>query len=553
MAHRARAALVAAASSVLVPVLLVANPTAAQALDPGQLITRTIPRTVQGLAGWDVVAAAEGLTGAAADAAAAAGAAAAGGASIGVGTGLAAVTAAGLAGAGVGYAAYNAPGWAQAEWARRHAQDPTWSGGTKFDWTERGYHAPKGSISVSHLVNGPNGAISVQGVITAYGTGYISVNGGVECSDGQGGQGFSYYGGYGLSNAVWEYSVTPANCPTGNIVGLWALSSDAPNEQRVQVALAVPKTYRIHTHLDCIADDGVLKAVDTYSAQWIHGDDPAPAPPAATCPAGTHVVGVDQAVEDVNPDPADPDGGREVIYKRTPDPRETDVNDPWAKCLARAGSTPCTLATDPGYDPTPDPVTKKVPDPKSCTWGGIPLPVTECTPARQPGPGEDPAPDPTPSPGPIPGGAGQPTDADGRRCFPSGWSMFNPVQWVLRPLTCAFIPTPGRLDTRVQDVQDAATDTAPGKVLGAVGGWVTAIGTWDDTPGDCHGLRIPLTLPGHDYSFSPFDACAEPTATVATYSRTWGTIAIWLGAGLCALNVLAGAFGIALPWRGDEA
>lgn len=46
--------------------------------------------------------------------------------------------------------------------------------------------------------------------------------------------------------------------------------------------------------------------------------------------------------------------------------------------------------------------------------------------------------------GTIPGGAGQTApDADQktRNCFPTGWAALNPVEWVLKPLRCAFEPS----------------------------------------------------------------------------------------------------------------
>jgi hypothetical protein len=87
--------------------------------------------------------------------------------------------------------------------------------------------------------------------------------------------------------------------------------------------------------------------------------------------------------------------------------------------------------------------------------GGAPLndPNTDGDPATRSnlGPDSQPAPVQSPTvtgtiPGTptVPGGGGAPAagaDQQTRNCFPTGWAAFNPVEWVLKPLRCAFEPS----------------------------------------------------------------------------------------------------------------
>ena len=83
---------------------------------------------------------------------------------------------------------------------------------------------------------------------------------------------------------------------------------------------------------------------------------------------------------------------------------------------------------------------------------------------------------PQPAPGPVstgtgtgtgtapsPGAQGQPSpsaDAPSRSCWPTGWAAFNPLEWVLKPLGCAFIPTRD-IDSRNKALAARASVKAP--------------------------------------------------------------------------------------------
>lgn len=87
----------------------------------------------------------------------------------------------------------------------------------------------------------------------------------------------------------------------------------------------------------------------------------------------------------------------------------------------------------PGGSPLNDPNTDGNPDTKS------PL-----GPDSQPAPPVAPVVTGTVPGSPTPGAPGAPgpgSDTSTRQCWPTGWGMFNPLEWVLKPLRCAFEPT----------------------------------------------------------------------------------------------------------------
>jgi hypothetical protein len=105
-------------------------------------------------------------------------------------------------------------------------------------------------------------------------------------------------------------------------------------------------------------------------------------------------------------------------------------------------------ATVPGWQPHINPDGDPVPDPN---YTPDPNRDPELDPRPNPNPDpdvtKDPAPEPSPEPSPpvteIPGGAGSPNPSDtaSAKCWPNGWAMLNPAEWVLKPLGCAFIPS----------------------------------------------------------------------------------------------------------------
>lgn len=68
---------------------------------------------------------------------------------------------------------------------------------------------------------------------------------------------------------------------------------------------------------------------------------------------------------------------------------------------------------------------------------------------------------------PLPGGAGQtaPTAApDAQQCFPQGWSAFNPIEWIMNPVSCALAAAfqPKRdIQTRLTSMQAQFSTKVP--------------------------------------------------------------------------------------------
>lgn len=159
------------------------------------------------------------------------------------------------------------------------------------------------------------------------------------------------------------------------------------------------------------------------------------------------------------------------------------------------------------------------------------------------------APAPTttaPGVGTIPGTGGQPSpDASQQQknCFPSGWAMFNPVEWVMKPVGCAleaaFVPKPEvvtaqttRLDNKIKNVGFQRISTAWLSTFEAAGGG-----------SGCSGPTVNFSMNGVSQSMQPFQACTQPMATVAGVAYAVSAIAIVLFGGLGMIRAIGAGFG----------
>jgi hypothetical protein len=179
-----------------------------------------------------------------------------------------------------------------------------------------------------------------------------------------------------------------------------------------------------------------------------------------------------------------------------------DPYDPQADCKALAGGSQCTL--DPGSDPAADPTATP-----RCQWGAYAVDSAQCDPLRA-DPGSDPAPTPTPTPtGPVPGDAGQPdpTDTEGNACFPSGWGMLNPVEWIYKPVKCAlawaFVPSSITADT-IDGIGTTLQGKAPAPQLGSLFAWLKV----PKVPTECFTVQVavPAMMGG---SVQAIDSCGD--------------------------------------------
>lgn len=152
-------------------------------------------------------------------------------------------------------------------------------------------------------------------------------------------------------------------------------------------------------------------------------------------------------------------------------------------------------------------------------------------------------------------GSTPPVTSDSDDCFPNGWGLFNPKEWVEKPVKCALVwafePDQGTIDADTQTVTDAFNGSALGTVVGGFGDMLGAVEGVVGGAGvtNCEGPPLPavpavgLTDPSY-----PFDACAAPMATWAAWCHGLLTFFVYLGGGYVALVVVANAFGFRLPW-----
>lgn len=153
---------------------------------------------------------------------------------------------------------------------------------------------------------------------------------------------------------------------------------------------------------------------------------------------------------------------------------------------------------------------------------------------------EQPVSDPAVVPVPGPGGGGD-------SCFPRGWSAFNPVEWVLEPLQCAFIPSPEAVNGFVGTVTTAYNGTAIGEWFSAIAG----VGNVVVPDGGCEGvqLRIPtLVGDGPGQTVSLFRTCDEPWHTVALVVKSMLIVMICWGAAVGVFRNIAAGFGLNVDW-----
>lgn len=134
-----------------------------------------------------------------------------------------------------------------------------------------------------------------------------------------------------------------------------------------------------------------------------------------------------------------------------------------------------------------------------------------------------------------------------RQCFPTGWAVFNPLEWVQKPVQCAFqwafIPTPAAITAAQTQVQ--ANVDASG--LGTIVRNVTVLGAVPIPGNGCGGIPLNFDLGGsggvhvRDYLLK---ACPGDTlAPVAAVTKTILSGVISTAAFLAILRYIAQIFG----------
>ena len=161
--------------------------------------------------------------------------------------------------------------------------------------------------------------------------------------------------------------------------------------------------------------------------------------------------------------------------------------------------------------------------------------------------------DPSPSPSGGPGSQGSPDPADqaGNECFPSGWGVFNPAEWVLKPVKCAltwaFVPP----STSWGDFWG----TNKGRMEGSpIGGWAAVVGGFESAfavgsgANGCQGPAVPTGVLASAIGtpIYPFDACSGVKATAAAASRIFLTVSIGWASAWRLVRIVGRPFGYSL-------
>ena len=149
-----------------------------------------------------------------------------------------------------------------------------------------------------------------------------------------------------------------------------------------------------------------------------------------------------------------------------------------------------------------------------------------------------------------------------RQCFPTGWGVFNPLEWVQRPVMCAlewaFVPTPAALTANTAKVDRAVATSG----LGTITANVTQLGAIPIPGNGCGGIPLKFTLGGPQgvkVDTSLLNAC--PGTTLAPIAAVAHTILVGLITTLSFLSILryvatifgfSGLGGIQSAWSMSE-
>ncbi len=162
----------------------------------------------------------------------------------------------------------------------------------------------------------------------------------------------------------------------------------------------------------------------------------------------------------------------------------------------------------------------------------------------------------------APSGAGTGTDAQAfgagvqdpeaeRVCLPTGWGVFNPIEWMMKPVQCAlewaFVPRQSVLE----DVAGSVTGAWDGTAV--MQGLPLVVGVIDDLPqsatSDCRGPAVTfdgggfMEEAGMDGTWYPLDACEQPLSDLAALARWFVPAVMSFFVSLAVLRYSAGIIG----------
>ena len=189
--------------------------------------------------------------------------------------------------------------------------------------------------------------------------------------------------------------------------------------------------------------------------------------------------------------------------------------------------------------------------------GGAPatIPNTDGDPGTSGNTDPNGTPIPQPAPvqtGTIPGGAGQPgagaspnpADTNGNDCFPNGWGVFNPVEWIQKPIGCAlswaFVPQGTTMTQLEAQVKTDVDRVGFGPIQAAVVGMFAPLGTLGS---GCQGPPVTFAMHGQSDTIYPFQACTAPMSTAAFVCNALTTMIFIIGGGMGLMRAISAAFG----------
>jgi hypothetical protein len=135
-------------------------------------------------------------------------------------------------------------------------------------------------------------------------------------------------------------------------------------------------------------------------------------------------------------------------------------------------------------------------------------------------------------------------DGSNAPCFPSGWSAFNPLNWVVQPGQCllrwAFVPRESVLRNNASTVKRAVAASGLGAVLGIING----MENFPISGSGCSGIAWDFKIAGLDENVSLLAACpGDPLAATAGVVKTVLTAVVITAGVLTSARYLASLFG----------
>lgn len=387
-------------------------------------------------------------------------------------------------------------------------------------------------------------------------------------------------------------------CPVGSTVtaakiGPPAITASFPGPENILTYGAVggfdPRgaDVRYKGRSECIDASGVLSWVE---AEESRGDAGGIVMPSCAAQGKGHGTGRTQVIG------FKPDGSTQTLWDipSAPSDPATPLCDP-----GKAATTGCTLTVEidgkgceagnvecenwsevNNNDPNKNTSSARV----KCKLGPYTVPISQCAlleqaflpggaPATEQNVDGDPAtrnwsdlhgnpiaptaPSITPIPGAVPGTGGSPgpgADSEAKECFPAGWSMLNPVEWVLKPVGCAleaaFVPDPTKVQTRTATITNKMQNVGFQRVTTA---WLTTFEAVGGSSG-CAGPTVNFDWHGVHQTIQPFNACSPPMSGVAAVSYAVSSIIMVLFGGLSVARAIAAGFGFNFSMgRGGDA